>query len=507
MANQNIEQGDIFLKLSGISKSFPGAQALRDVHFDVRRGETHVLLGENGAGKSTLIKILTGVYQPECGTITFKGHPVVFNQPGDAQRAGIRAIYQERNLVQHFSIAENIYLGSEPYFLPGLPFINRRRMNEGAQALLDRLNLPLDPAMCVSELNRVEQHLVEVARALHQDADLIIMDEPTAAMSAREVSDLFSVIRALHAQGVAVIYISHRLEEVMQIGDRATILRDGCKIATVSLADTSVDELIRLIVGRLLPEKFPKSNQTVGDELLRVESLSRNGAIDNVSFCLHKGEILGITGLVGAGGTALTRAIFGADSIDGGAIYLDGELIRVGSPQEAISHGIGLLTDDRLEQGLVLDMRAQDNVTLAALETAWPGPFIDHRIESDLVNHYAERLGINSESLHQPAMHLSGGTQQKIVLSKWLAARARVLIFDEPTRGIDVGARVEIYRLISDLARKGNGIIIASVDLPEILGMCDRILILRQGRVAADLPRTQASSHIILSHARGVEST
>jgi ribose transport system ATP-binding protein len=495
------------LELHGISKSFPGAQALKDVSLEVLRGEIHVLLGENGAGKSTLIKILTGVFQPDRGQIVFKGQPVIFNQPADAQKAGISAIYQECNLIQHLSIAENIYLGSELYKLPGLPIIDRERMIEGAQALLDRLNLPLDPAMSIKELNPVEQQMVEVARALHLAADLIIMDEPTAVLSAREVAELFSVIRALRAQGVAVIYISHRLEEVLQIGDRATVLRDGCKIATVSLQGTSLDELIRLIVGRYLPDKFPKTPTKAGAELLRVEGFTRAGELENISFSLHAGEILGIAGLVGAGGTALVRSIFGADSLEAGTIYLDGQPIQVRSPQEAISHGIGLLTEDRLEQGLVLDMLAQDNVTLAALENAWPGPLIDHQIESDLANRYAERLGIRPESLQQPAMFLSGGTQQKIVLSKWLVAHARVLLFDQPTRGIDVGARVEIYRLIDDLARHGRGIIVVSVDLAEILGICDRILVLRQGRLVADLPRVGASKQAILNHASGGDPT
>jgi ribose transport system ATP-binding protein len=502
-----VAQTDPLLELHGIGKFFPGVEALKDVSLDVARGETHVLLGENGAGKSTLIKILSGVYQPDKGYIRFKGQPVTFNQPGDAQKAGISTIYQERNLVQHLSIAENIYLGSEPHKFWGLPIIDRERMTEGAQALLDRLNLPLDPTMCVKELNPVEQQMVEVARALHLDADLILMDEPTAAMSAREVSDLFSVIRALHAQGVAVIYVSHRLEEVLQIGNRATILRDGSKIVTVTLAETSLDELIHLIVGRFLPVKFPKTSLTPGAELLRVEGLRRAGAIKDVSFTLHEGEILGIAGLVGAGGTSLTRAIFGADPLDAGTIYLDGQPIQINSPQDAIGHGIGLLTDDRLEQGLVLSMRAQDNMTLAALENAWPGPFIDHRLESDLSSHYAELLRIQIENLHQPAMFLSGGTQQKIILSKWLAAQARVLIFDEPTRGVDVGARVEIYSLINDLACRGSGIIIASLDLTEILGMCDRILVLRQGRVVADLPRASASKQTIMRYAGRGKST
>ena len=491
------------LELQGISKAFPGAHALRNVNFNVRYGETHVLLGENGAGKSTLIKILTGVYQPDKGKILFEGKAVTFKDPRASQNAGISAIYQERNLVHHLSVAENIFLGKEPHKFPGFPIIDRKRMIDGAQELLDRLNLPLDPTIAVEQLNTVEQQMVEIARALQLEANLIIMDEPTASMSTREVADLFSVIRALHAQGVAVIYISHRLEEVPQIGQRATVLRNGSKIATVNLADTSLDQLIRLIVGRFLPGKFPKKPNNRGAELLRVEGLSREPEIDDISFSLHEGEILGISGLVGAGGTALTRAIFGADPADRGEIFLESQPVQITSPQVAISHGIGLLTDDRLEQGLVLNMQAQDNVTLAALENAWPGPLIDHYLENDLATQYAERLGIKKESLHQQTLLLSGGTQQKIVLSKWLATQARVLIFDEPTRGIDIGARVEIYTLINDLAQHGNGIIIASVDLNEILGMCDRILVLRKGHKVADIPRADATKQILLSFASG----
>ena len=497
------KQPKYLLELRDISKTFPSAHALRNVNFNVRYGETHVLLGENGAGKSTLVKILTGVYQPDKGKILFEGKPVTFRDPRDSQNAGISAIYQERNLVHHLSVAENIYLGKELYKFPGLPFIDRKRMFDGAQELLDRLNLPLDPAMLVGELNAAEQQIVEIARALRLETNLIIMDEPTASMSTREVSDLFSVIRALHAQGVAVIYISHRLEEVPQIGQRATILRNGSKIATVSLSETSLDQLIRLIVGRILPDKFPEKPNKPGPEILRVEGLSRDNEIENISFSLHEGEILGIAGLVGAGGTTLTRAIFGADPANNGTIFLDGQPIQITNPQDAISHGIGLLTDDRMEQGLVPDMLAQDNITLAALENAWPGPLIDHRLEYDLATHYAERLAIKAENLHQQTFMLSGGTQQKIILSKWLATQARVLIFDEPTRGIDIGARVEIYNLINDLAQNGNSIIITSVDFNEILGMCDRILVMRNGRIVANLPRSEASKQSLLAYASG----
>ena len=496
-------QTDYLLQLTRINKSFPGVQALKDVSLDVKHGETHVIFGENGAGKSTLIKILTGVYQPDSGSMIFKGKPVTFKNPANAQKAGISAIYQERNLVQYLSIAENIYLGSELHVLPRIPIIDRKRTIREAQALLDRLNLPLDPEMLVMDLNPVEQQMVEVARTLHQDADLIIMDEPTAPLSVREVNDLFNVIQALRSQGIAIIYISHHLEEGLRIGDRATILRDGKKITTVDLKKTTLDELIWLIVGRNLPEKKNK-NQTKKDrELLRVEGLRPSGSTEEISLTLHAGEILGITGLVGAGGTTIARAIFGADPPEKGELYLNGSQISINSPHDAIAHGIGFLTEDRMEQGLILDMQTKNNITLAALENAWPGPFIDHHQENDLANRFVQRLGIRAENLLQPALFLSGGTQQKIVLSKWLVAGARVLIFDEPTRGIDIGARIEIYNLIADLASKGTGVIVVSSNLTEILGMCDRILVLRQGKIVADLPREDASKQNILHFAGG----
>jgi len=505
MVPDNVILDDIILEMRGIDKSFPGVQALRGVDLDVRRGEVHVLLGENGAGKSTLIKILTGAYQQDAGQIIFKGKEVVFNSPGEAQKAGISVIYQELNLIRHLTVIENIYLGNEPYVLPGLPILDQERMAAGAQELLDRLNLAIDPHARVDELNPAEQQMVEVARALHLSTDLIIMDEPTATLSSREVADLFSVIRALRAHGVAVIYISHRLEEMLQIGDRATVLRDGCKIATVTLAHTSLDELIQMIVGRYLPPegRFPRLPVQVGPEILRVEGLTRRGAIEDATFSLHAGEILGITGLIGAGGTALVRAIFGADPADAGTIYMNGQPVKIDSPQAAIAQGIGLLTENRQEQGLVLDMSALDNMTLAALENAWPGPFLDRDAENHIGAQYAERLGIRLENLLQRTLFLSGGTQQKVVLSKWLATRSQVLIFDEPTRGIDVGARVEIYRLMNELARQGVGMIIVSSDLSEILGMCDRILVLHQGRVVATLPRSEASKQLILTYAGG----
>jgi ribose transport system ATP-binding protein len=495
----------VILELQNISKAFPGVQALESINLDIRRGETHILLGENGAGKSTLIKILTGVYPPDSGTVVFRGKPVIFRNPGDSQAAGIRVIYQERHLVRNLSVAENIFLGSEPHIASGLPIIDRERMVAGAQSLLDRMNLSIDPMARIDDLNASEQQMVEVACALHLSAEMIIMDEPTASLPAQEVHNLLGILRMLRAQGVTVLYISHRLEEVLQIGDRATILRNGRKITTVPLAETSLDDLILWIAGRYLPGNSPNPTAPPGPEILRVEGLRRAGILDNVSFALRAGEIIGISGLLGAGGTALTRALFGVEPAEAGSIFIEGAAVSIRKPEDAIALGIGLLPEDRLEQGLVLEMRAQHNMTLVAMETAWPGPFIDNSRESEITNYYAGKLGIRPESLSQPALVLSGGTQQKVVLSKWLAAHARVLIFDEPTRGIDVGARVEIYHLMRELARQGTGIILVSEDQTELLGMCDRILVMRRGSIVADLPRARASQQEILRLASGGE--
>jgi ribose transport system ATP-binding protein len=493
-----MSESAILLELRGISKAFPGVRALEPIDLEIRRGETHILLGENGAGKSTLIKTLTGVYAPDEGQILYKGKPVVFKNPADSQKAGIRVIYQESNLVAHLTVAENIHLGSEPQMTPVLPVIDHPRMIAETHALLDRLNLPIDPLARIDELSPAERRMVEVARALHLSAEMIVFDEPTNALSSREITDLFGILRTLRAQGVTILYIGHRLEEALQIGDRATVLRDGRKITTVPLAEASLDDLILWIVGRYLPGKYSKPPSIGGPEVLRVERLQRRGELEHVSFSLHAGEIVGIAGLIGAGGTALSRALFGADPAESGSIFVDGEPVTIRTPDDGIANGIGLLPEDRLEQGLILQMQVQHNMTLAALESAWPGPWIDRSREDDIAQYYAGRLGIRSETLAQPARTLSGGTQQKLVLSKWLAARARVLIFDEPTRGVDVGARVEIYRLMEEQARRGTGILLVSSDWNELLGMCDRILVMRRGSVVADLPRARASQREIL---------
>jgi ribose transport system ATP-binding protein len=499
----SVPNPDTILEMHNISKAFSSVQALRNVDFDVYRGEVHVVLGENGAGKSTLIKILAGVHPGDAGQVLWHGQPVHFKTPREAQQAGINIIYQESSLISHLSVAENIFLGNEPARLPGLPLIDWDQMYEQTKQLLSHLDLDIDPDIPVSSLGVAEQRMVEVAKALRQSADLIVMDEPTASLSPPEVETLFRVIRTLTKHKVAVVYISHRLEEAVRIGDRATILRDGEKVATVSLADTTIDGLIYLIVGRNLSDKFPQRQSSPGPEILRVKGITRYGVLDDISFNLRAGEIVGLTGLMGSGRTALVRTIFGLDPIDEGTIYVDGQPTTIDSPQAAIAMGIGLLTENREEQGLILEMNTADNITLAALQHDWPGPFLDHDAEQNIAAHYIDRLNIKPANPQHPTRFLSSGMQQKVVLSRWLATRSRVLIFDQPTRGVDVGGKVEIYRFMADLAEQGVAILIVSSELPEILGMCDRILVLHEGLLVATLHRREATAETIMAYATG----
>jgi ribose transport system ATP-binding protein len=491
------------LEMRNISKSFSGVDALRHVDFKVHRGEVHLVLGENGAGKSTLMKILAGVHPCDAGQMLWHSQPVHFKTPREAQQAGINIIYQESSLISPLSVAENVFLGNEPARLPGLPLINWDQMYEQTRQLMSRLNLAIDPQTPVSNLGVAEQRMVEVAKALRQSADLIIMDEPTASLSPPEVETLFQVIRTLTKHNVAIVYISHRLEEAARIGDRATILRDGQKVATVSLADTTIDELTHLIVGRNLSNKFPQRQSSPGPEILRAKGLTRYGVLDNISFNLREGEIVGLTGLMGSGRTSLVRAIFGLDPFDEGTIYVDGQPTVIDSPQTAIDLGIGLLTENREEQGLILEMNTTDNITLATLDRDWPGPFLDHNAEQDMAAYYIDRLNIKPPNPQHLTRFLSSGMQQKVVLSRWLATKSRVLIFDHPTRGVDVGSKVEIYHFMADLAEQGVAILIVSSELPEVMGMCDRILILHEGSLIASLPRSEATAEVIMTYATG----
>jgi ribose transport system ATP-binding protein len=483
-----------------IRKTFPGVLALDGVDFALRRGEVHILLGENGAGKSTLMKILSGAYQKTAGRVTLDGAEVEIRNPAHAQGLGISTIYQEFNLVPHLSIGENIFLGREPVRL-GL--IDRRAVNRQAAEVLKGLGLQLDPRRPVKGLRVAEQQMVEVAKALSLDARVLIMDEPTAALAEHEIRDLFAAIRGLKEQGVSVVYISHRMEELFEIGDRVTVLRDGRSVGTFDVARTNKFELIRLMVNRDLTELFPKEHAERGAEVLSVEGLTTRGGLKDVSFSLHKGEVLGIAGLLGAGRTELARAIFGLDKLERGTVKIKGETRRIGSPRAAINAGLGFLTEDRKAQGLVLPLSVKENLCLPSVDKFTSMGFVDAKRERRAAERYVKELRIRTPGLDQKVVYLSGGNQQKVVLSKWLCSEAEVFIFDEPTRGVDVGAKAEIYQLMNRLAASGVAIIMISSELPEILGMSDRILVMRAGTVACEFTAEEATQEKILECALG----
>jgi ribose transport system ATP-binding protein len=490
---------DVILKMNHIRKTFPGVIALDDIHFELRRGQVHVLLGENGAGKSTLVKILSGAYQKTQGEIILYGKQTNIRNPKHAQQLGISIIYQELNLVPYLSVAENIFLGREPMLAPGV--IDLKTLYEKSEKILTELGVKIDVRQAVKNLGVAEQQMVEVAKALSMESKILIMDEPTSALTEREISELFATSRKLKSKGVSIIYISHRLEELFEIGDRVTVLRDGKYVGNVRIKDTNKSELIRMMVNRELKEQFPKKKSKPGHEILRVEGLTRNGILNNVCFSLYCGEVLGIAGLMGSGRTELARAIFGLDKLDSGNIYIKSELKKIKSPRTAINLGMGFLTEDRKSQGLVLSLSVKENICLSSIERFSKMGTISTRKEIQAADQYVRELRIKISNLNQKVMLLSGGNQQKVVLSKWLCSKADIFIFDEPTRGIDVGSKVEIYELMNRLTAQGVAIIMISSELPEILGMSDRILVMHQGRIAAEFPVELATQEKILANA------
>jgi len=489
------------LEMRRIRKTFPGVVALDDVCFDLRTGEVHVLLGENGAGKSTLVKLLSGAHQKTGGQIFLNGREVEIRNPRHAQEQGIGIIYQELNLVPHLSAAENIFLGREPTHSPGI--IDNKKLLDSAQDLLGGLGMDIPASSPVKDLGVAQQQMIEVAKALSLDAKILIMDEPTSALTQQEIRELFSTVRRLKQRDVSIIYISHRLEELFEIGDRVTILRDGKYVGTYAVNQISQTELIRLMVNRDLKEQYPKEKSTTRVEILRVEGLNRNGILNHIDFSLHAGEILGIAGLMGSGRTELARAVFGADPIDAGRIYVRGQLRQIHSPRDAIRLGIALLTEDRKTQGLILNLSVKDNICLPSLDRFCRMGVVSPAKEEQAVEPVIRELRIKTPSLDQRVSHLSGGNQQKVVMSKWLLSKADILFFDEPTRGIDVGSKVEIYQWMNRLTAEGAGIVLISSELPEILAMSDRIMVMHQGRLAKELSREEATQEIILRHALG----
>jgi ribose transport system ATP-binding protein len=484
------------LEMRHIRKTFPGVVALDDVGFELRRGEVHILIGENGAGKSTLMKILSGAYQKSAGEITLDGADVEIKNPKHAQDLGISIIYQEFNLIPHLSVGENILLGREPKRLPGV--IDQRAIFQEAARVLSSLGVTLDPRTLVKELKVADQQMVEVAKALSLDARILIMDEPTAALTEHEIKELFATIRRLKETGVAIVYISHRMEELFEIGDRVTVLRDGRSVSTYDVRGMNKSELIRLMVNRELTELFPKERAKRGEEILRVEGLSTKGGLKDVSFSLHKGEVLGIAGLLGAGRTELARAIFGLDKILSGTIYINGAPQRINSPRTAINSGIGFLTEDRKSQGLVLPLSVKENLCLASADKFSSWGMMDTGEEQRAAVQYVKDLRIRTPGLDQKVVFLSGGNQQKVVLSKWLCCESEVFIFDEPTRGVDVGAKTEIYQLMNRLTANGVAIIMISSELLEVLGMSDRIIVMCAGRITCEFNAAEATQERIL---------
>ncbi len=497
--------GEVIFKAEDISKTFPGVKALDRVQFELRTGEVHALLGENGAGKSTLMKILSGVQAPDSGTLTYKGRVVHFDSINDAQKAGIGIIFQELNLVPHLTVAQNIFLGREPKTPWGV--LDDKTLNQNATKILERLNLPIDPKTELRTLPISKQQMVEIAKALSHESEVLIMDEPTSALTEAEIDELFQVIHGLRAAGVAIIYISHRLEELKHIVDRISIFRDGKYISTDPYGKISMDEVVNRMVGRSLENKFPQRQNTPTKEvILRVKNLKRTGVLHDISFDHFRGEILGVAGLMGAGRTELARAIFGADPIDGGEITLFDRKVEIRTPADAIQKGIGYLSEDRKGQGLILRMSVAENISMAKISSVLTGlGVISSKKEHEAAQKFTDALNIKTPSLDQKVNNLSGGNQQKVVIGKWLFCDSRILFFDEPTRGIDVGAKYAIYELMEKLAREGVGVIMISSELPEILGMTDRVLVMHQGHLAATLITKETNQEEILTYASGIK--
>ena len=486
------------IQVQHVSKSFGGVHALKDVHFEIFPGEVHALLGENGAGKSTLIKIITGVHQPDSGELFLEGQPIRFANTREAQAHGIAAIYQEPSLFPDLDVAENILVGRQPMRRGGVDW---KRMYQEADALLRRLGLALDPRTKARELSVAQQQVVEIARALSINAKVLIMDEPTSSLTLGEVEDLFAIVRQLRASGTAIVFISHRLEELFALADRVTTLRDGAYVATRALADVTADDLIRMMVGRTLNELFPKQAVPAGDVVLEVAGLGVEGSFSSVSFELRRGEILGMAGLIGAGRTNVARALFGIEPATTGTIKLDGKAVSITSPDTAMALGIGYVPEDRKEHGLVLKMSIADNITLPVLSSYATLGWLDANRELEAATAAAGQLEVKMAGIQQQAGQLSGGNQQKVVLAKWLGTRPRVLILDEPTRGIDVGTKAAVHALMSGLAALGMAILMISSELPEVLGMSDRILVMREGRVTGHFTRAEATQEKLMAAA------
>ncbi|MDX9958882.1 MAG: sugar ABC transporter ATP-binding protein [Spirochaetia bacterium] len=493
---------EVLIRMDGIDKSFPGVHALNKCSFELAPGEVHGLVGENGAGKSTLMKILSGVYQKDAGTIELKGQPVEIHNTKGAQSLGISIIHQELNLMKHLSAAQNIYIGRE--HKKGLSIlVDDATINEKTRKLFQMINLDLDPQVRVSELTVAKQQMVEIAKALSFNMDVLIMDEPTSALSDAEIDDLFRVIADLRAKGKGIVYISHRMDELKRICDRVTVMRDGCYIATNPMKDITIDQIIAQMVGReMFASSHPQIDTSSTEVVLEVKGLNRGRRVRDVSFKLHRGEIHGFAGLMGAGRTETARAIFGADLADSGEIHIKGRKVQIHHPKDAVAHGIGYLSEDRKQFGLALGLSVETNTVMASLTRFLKSLIIvDDQKTRRVAEDYVKRLNTKTPSVDQTIRNLSGGNQQKVVIGKWLVRDCDILIFDEPTRGIDVGAKSEIYRLLNELADQGKSIIMISSELPEILRMSHRVVVMCEGKVTGTLKASECTQEKIMQFA------
>lgn len=493
------------LELRGVTKTFPGVKALDEVQFQLEPGEIHALMGENGAGKSTFIKIITGVFQPDAGEIYLKGEKVNINNPRDAQKLGIAAIYQHVTCYPHLSVTENIFMGHEK-IQPGTKRLLWNQMHKEAQELLDELGADFDSETKMGSLSVAQQQMVEIAKALSTDAQIIIMDEPTASLTKSESEDLYKITEQLQENGTSIIFISHRFEDTYRLADRVTVFRDAEYIGTWDVNDISNDDLIIAMVGREINQMFPKKESEIGNEILSVDGLGKAGYFKDISFTLHKGEILGLTGLVGAGRSELCQSIFGILPYEQGEIYFEGEKVKIDNPLTAMNLGIGYLPEDRQKQGLILPWGIGKNISLPALDKISNSGWLNYEREVEIAKDLAEKVNVKTNSVFNSANSLSGGNQQKLVVAKLLTADLKVIILDEPTKGVDVGAKSAILEIMSDLAAQGYGIIMISSEMPEVLGMSDRLVVMREGKITAEFEGQEATQEKILAAAMKEQS-
>ena len=493
------------LELKKITKRFSSVEVLHEVSFSLKAGEVHALLGENGAGKSTLVKVITGVHRPDGGGIILNDQPVEFNDPRESRQAGIAAIYQELSLFPDLDVAENIFVGRQPVAAGGR--IDWKKLYKDAGDLLTSLGVSLDLKQKARSLSIAQQQIVEIARAFSINARILIMDEPTSSLTLNEVDDLFRLVRRLRNEGTAIIFISHRLEELFELADRVTVLRDGTYVDTVALKDVSRDDLIRMMVGRTISNLFPKLDVEAGEVVLKVENLSHTGIFENISFELRKGEILGMAGLVGAGRTDVARAIFGVEPPTAGQIFINGQQVEITSPQQAIQLGLAYVPEDRQLHGLIPQMNITTNISLPMLASYAQRGWLREKVESTAAFAAARQMEVRANNIWQKARELSGGNQQKIVLAKWLSTTPKIMILDEPTRGIDVGTKAAVHALMSKLASEGMAILMISSELPEVLGMSDRVIVMREGRLTGHFTRAEATQEKIISAATQAVAT